>query len=153
MKFTIEVDDFYIEESDLESALKQYIISECVRQITEKLKSKIEDGVNKEVKAQVEQSLYRKIASFTEETISNDKIKGRYGNDPDQTLQEYIKSQFNETARQKAPVDDTIKKLAESFGNELKKRYDLLFASQVVAKLSEGGLLKEDAVKLLLENK
>ena len=152
MKFTIEVDDFYLEEGELETELKRHIITSVVHKITTDLKQKIEDGVIKEVKAQVEQTLYRKIGTLVTECIATDKIKWRYNGDPELTLQEWVKEQFTETARSKAPVDDVIKKLANSFGEELKKRYDLLFASQLVAKMKDSGLLKEEAVQLLLTN-
>jgi hypothetical protein len=151
MKFTIEVEDFYMEEGDLESNLKQAIINDVTSKIRKELEKKIEDGVTKEVKAQVEQTLYRKISAYVSECIANDKVKGRYSNDPEITLQEWVKEQFVTSARDKSPVDETIKKLADNFGSEMKKRYDLLFASQLVAKLSGEGLLKEDAVKLLLD--
>jgi hypothetical protein len=150
MTFKIEVDDFYMEEGDLASELKRTITNDVTAQIRKMLEAKIEDGITKEVKAQVEQTLYRKIVTYVGECIANDKVKGRYSGDPEVTLQEWVKLQFTETAKSKAPVDDAIKKLAVQFGDELKKRYDLLFASQLVAKLSDGGLLKEDAVKLLL---
>ena len=150
MKFTIEVEDFYMEEGDLESNLKQHIIRDCVHKITTDLKKKIEDGVDKEVKAQVEQTLYRKIGAFVTESIANDKIKGRYSNSPEITLQEWVKEQFTANAASKAPVDSIIQNLATKFGEEMKKRYDLLFASQLVAKMHESGLIKEDAIKLLL---
>jgi len=152
MKFTIEVEEFWLdEESELEPALKDHIKRDVINQIESSIKAKVEDAITKEVKSQVEQMLYRRITSLVNECISSDKIKGRYTNDPEITLQEYVKLQFTQTAREKAPIDETIKKLAEAFGSEMKKRYDLLFASQVVAKLGEGGLLKEDAVKLLLD--
>lgn len=150
MKFIIEVEDFYMEEGDLESELKRHIITSVVHKITTDLKQKIEDGVIKEVKAQVEQTLYRKIGAFVTDCIANDKIKGRYSNDPEVTLHEWVKDQFTEKAREKAPVDDTIRKLANAFGEELKKRYDLLFASQLVAKMKDSGFIKEEAVQLLL---
>lgn len=150
MKFTIEVDDFYLEEGDLESNLKQYIIRECVNKITSDLKSKIEDGVQKEVKAQVEQTLYRKIGSLVAETIENDKIKGRYSNDPEVTLQEWVKQQFFTTAASKSPVNEKIEALAKVFGEEMKKRYDMVFASGIVQKLHENGLLKDDVVTKLI---
>jgi len=151
MKFTIEVSDFYLdEEQDLEPALKKHIIHEVVTSINKSIKSKIEEGVDKEVKSQVEQSLYRKIGKLVEEVIASDKIKGRYSNDPEFTLQEYVKKQFTDTARDKAPVDDIIKKLAVQFGDEMKKRYDLLFASQLVAKMKDSGFIKEEVVQLLL---
>lgn len=47
-------------------------------------------------------------------------------------------------------MEKLIKSLAKDFANEMKERYDLLFASQLVAKMSETGLLKEDVAKLLL---
>lgn len=150
MKFIIEVDDFYMEQGELETELKSHIITSVIHKITTDLKQKIEDGVIREVKAQVEQTLYRKIGTFVTECIANEKIKGRYSGDPEVTLQEWVKEQFTEKAREKAPVDDVIKKLANVFGEELKKRYDLLFASQLVAKMKDSGFIKEEAVQLLL---
>lgn len=151
MQFTIEVEDFYLDEDkELEPALKSYIINAVKNDIYAGIKAKIEDHVTKEVKAQVEQSLYRKISTLVGEIIATDTIKGKYSNDPDTTLQEYVKSQFKDKARDASPVDDNIKKLAKACGDEIKSRYDLLFASQLVAKLHESGLLKEDVAKLLL---
>lgn len=151
MKFVIEVDDFYMEGGDLESNLKHHIIRDCVSQITQSLKQKIEDGVNKEVKSQVEQSLYRRISQLTSEIISSDRIQQGYSKDDTVTLQEYIIKQFEQKGRSAAPVDETIKKLANAFGEEMKKRYDLLFASQLVAKMKESGFIKEEAIALLLD--
>jgi hypothetical protein len=155
MKIAIELSDFYLdEEQDLEPALKKTIINQAVAKITADLKAKIEDGVIKEVKAQVEQTLYRKIGTFVAECIANDKIKdGGYSNSAEITLQEWVKKQFTRNAYEKAPVDDLIKKLAANFGEEMKKRYDLLFASQLVVKMKESGFIKEEAIALLLENK
>jgi hypothetical protein len=154
MKITIDISDFYLdEEQDLEPALKKTIIHQAVTKITADLKAKIEDGVNKEVKAQVEQTLYRKIGTFVAECIANDKIKDGYHNSPEITLQEWVKKQFTRNSYDKAPVDELIKKLAANFGDEMKKRYDLLFASQLVVKMKESGFIKEEAIALLLENK
>lgn len=154
MKFTIEVEDFYLDEDkELAPALKSYIIREVVTTIDKGLQAKVEDAITKEVKAQVEQTLYRKIGTFVTECIANDKIKGRYSSSPEITLQEWVKQQFTETAREKAPTDESIRKLAVAFGDEMKKRYDLLFASQLVAKMKESGFIKEEAIALLLNDK
>lgn len=151
MKFIIETNDFYMEDGDLEIKLKQYIIHDVVMQIQKNIEQKINDGITKEVKAQVEQTLYRKIGTYVTECIANDKIKGPYSNNQEMTLQEWVKLQFVEKARDKAPIDSKIQQLADSFGVEMKKRYDLLFASQLVAKLGEVGLIKEDVIRLLLD--
>jgi hypothetical protein len=150
MKFTIEVDDFWLEDSELEPALKKFVTDSVIVQINQSIKAKVEEAVTKEVKAQVEQTLYRKIGTFVTECIANDKIKGHYSNTPELTLQEWVKTQFVETARSKAPIDDKIRTLAAAFGEEMKKRYDLLFASQLVAKMKDSGFLKDEAVQLLL---
>jgi hypothetical protein len=149
MKFTVEVEDFWLEEEDLSSALKRHVIHEVVTSIHNSIKQKIEDHVTKEVKAQVEQSLYRKISSLVGEIIATDKIKGRYSNDPDMTLREWVNAEFRNNSRYET-IQEHIKKLANTFGDDMKKRFDLLYASQIVAKMGANGLLKEDAVKLLL---
>lgn len=153
MKFTIEVEDFWLNDEDnLEENLKKYIISDIVRQIDASIKAKVDDHINKEVKAQVEQTLYRKISTLVGETIATDKIKGYYSNDPEMTLQEHIKAKFNSSHKEESKIfDQLIEKLAKQFGEELKKRYDLLFASQLVSKLHENGMLKEDVAKLLFD--
>lgn len=150
MKFTIEVEDFYLEEDrDLAPALKSYIINDVVQKIHKSIKDKVEEHVTKEVKAQVEQSLYRKISTLVGEIIATDKVKGRYSNEPDMTLQEYVHDQFKNNSGYNS-IQDNIKKLANAFAEDMKKRFDLLYASQIVAKMSDHGLLKDDAVKLLL---
>ena len=42
------------------------------------------------------------------------------------------------------------RELAEKSAAELKARYDLLFASQLVSKINEHGMLREDVARLLL---
>lgn len=151
MKFTIELSDFYLDEkNDLESALKDHIIKSCVQKISADLKSKIDECIINEIKKQVEVGLRTKISSFVSECIDNDKIKGRYTGDPEMTLKEWVKLQYTSTAKEKAPIDSTIEKLAKQFGEELKKRYDLLFASQLVAKMKDSGFIKEEVIQLLL---
>ena len=67
------------------------------------------------------------------------------------TLKEYILYQIQNNTGWNSP-NENIKKLAQKFGEEMKNRYDLLFASQLVAKMNENGLLKEDVAKKLLDN-
>lgn len=151
MQFTIEVSDFWLdEEKELEPALRNHIIRDVVSKIEASIKQKIDDHIQKEVKSQVEQSLYRKINSLVGEIIATDKVKGKYTNDKEMTLQEWIHAEFFNNTGYRSP-EETIKGLAKKYGDEMKQRYDLLFASQIVAKMSDNGFLREDAMKLLLE--
>jgi hypothetical protein len=92
----------------------------------------------------------KKIQKQVDLFVETGKIKGRYSNDKEVTVLEYIQADFNANSGYSSPKDQ-IQNLAKKFGDELKQRYDLLFASQIVAKLSENGLLKDSVVKMLLE--
>lgn len=151
MKFTIEVEDFWLDsDSGLEPALKNHVIREVVNQINNQIKKKVEDHITTEVKKQVEEKFYVRMNQLIKEVIETEKIKSGYNNGELITIQQYLKQQFENNHGYRSP-DSVIKDLASKFGNDLKARYDLLFASQLVAKLNENGMLKEDIAKLLLE--
>jgi hypothetical protein len=151
MKFTVEVSDFYLdEEGDIESQLKQFVIKDVVSQIQKSIESKINDAITLEVKDQVSKSLYRNIQKIVTEVISEGKIKGKNSRDGLVTIEEYIRLDIENNNGYYSPKEQ-IEKLAKQFGDDLKKRYDLLFASQIVAKLNENGFLREDAIKMLLQ--
>jgi hypothetical protein len=151
MKFTVEIEEFYLdEEQDIEPTLKNFVIKSVVQSIQKSLEAKIEDAITKEVKDQISKSLFRNIQSVVKRVISEGKIKSRYKSDSPVTIEDYIKEDFEHNTGYSSPKD-TIEKLAKQFGDEMKRRYDLLFASQIVAKLGANGLLKDEAVKMLLE--
>ena len=150
MKFTVEVEEFWLEEKELEKGLQDYVIKDVIIQINEAMKKKIEEQITMRVKEEVEKTMYRRINAIIEETIKTEDVFVRQG----ETIKivDYIKKQFLDNSGWSNPTE-TIKKLAKEFGQELKNRYDLMFASQIVAKMNENGLLKEGAAKYLLEDK
>lgn len=151
MKFTIDIEDFCLDEDrDLEPALKKYIIDTVVREIWKGVEKKAEASVTKEVKDQVEKSFFRQIQSTVSEVIKTGKIKGEY-NKEEITVQEWILEQFQKNSGWRSP-ESQLKDLAKKFGDELKARYDLMFASQIVMKLNQNGMLKEDVAKMLLQD-
>ena len=151
MKIQIEIDDFYLdEESELEPALKRYVINEVVSKINKQIEDKVNDTITRQVKQQVEKQLLTKTNKIIDEFIEKGKIKGDYSSDPEITVEQHIKNKFNNKNGWGNPSEQ-IAKLAEKFGAELRNRYDLLFATQIVKKLDKEGLLKENIAKMLLE--
>ena len=151
MKIQIEIDDFYLdEESELEPALKRYVINEVVSKINKQIEDKVNDTITRQVKLQVEKQLLSKTNKLIDEFIEKGKIKGDYSSDPEITVEQHIKNKFNSKNGWGNPSEQ-ITKLAEKFGAELRNRYDLLFATQIVKKLDKEGLLKENIAKMLLE--
>lgn len=147
MKFIIEVQDFYLDGEELSEALSSHIKNQVVMTIERSIKEKVEEHIARKVKADVEDRMYRFMNIAIEEIIQKEKLKF---DSKEMTLAEYIRDRFqNRSNWQNA--DESIRKAAEKFGTEMKNRYDLLFASQLVAKLNNEGMLKEDVAKLLLE--
>ena len=152
MKFKIEVDDFWMDSgSELAPELKTYIINEVVNNIYKKIEKKVEEQINLEVKRMVVDTLYNKTSLIISKVIKTEKVKGRYSGDPMVTIEEHIKEKFLNDSGWSNP-NEVIKGLAKEFAAELKQRYDIAFATHIVAKINEQGLLKEEIAKLLIEN-
>lgn len=153
MKFIVEIDDFWMdEEEELQPALQKYLIASVVQQISKSIEKKVEDKVYREAKNQIENQMYKQIQQKVSDIIATGKIRGTYSGGAEITLEEWIKEQFTSNTSYRSPTDE-LKKLADKFGKEIKDRYDLLFASQIVAKLNEQGMLKEDVAKMLFDKK
>lgn len=150
MKFTIEVEDFYLdEESQLAPALTHHIKCEVVNQISQSIKDRVEKQITMVVKAEVEQTMYRQIQSYVADTIATGRMPNGKGGEGI-LLSEYIMNIFQSNNSYSSP-QEAIKALAKKYADEMKQRYDLLFASQLVAKMKENNMLKEDVAKMLLD--
>lgn len=153
MYFKIDIDDFWLDEDeDLEKGLKLRIISEVVSKIYKKIEEKVEKQITTEVKAQTEEYMSKKGNAVIEKIFSEEKIyKPGYSRGDKVTIGEYTRLMFEENSGYSNP-NHHLNALAEKFAKELKARYDIMFATHVVAKVNEQGMLKEDVAKLLLED-
>ena len=151
MRISINVKDFWLEEGDLEENLKSYIKREVTKEIWKKINDSVEKKITEIVQKEIEQSLRSQITLKTAEVIKTEKItfNPSYGKTEEVTILEYIKKKFSTDSGWHSP-DETIKTVAKKFGNELKARFDLMFASRIVENLHTNGLLKESAAKLLI---
>lgn len=155
MKIEIEISDFYLDEDDqgqIESSLKQSIIQEVVKKINEQIKSNVETTITAVAKQMILEQMKARVDIIIEEFIKSGKIKGAYSSDPELSVEDYIKSKFNLKNGWGNP-NEQIEKAAKLFGAELKSRYDLVFATQIVKRLEENKLLKDNVAELLLTDK
>ena len=159
MKINVEVDltDFYSEEdsASFSEEIKNYISYNVRNEILKDWKEKISQEFNKAVIAEVEKQKESFITSTMEELIVNAKVKKRYSSDELISISDWIKEELERAHLTDGKIrdflNDKTKKTAENISNELKNRYDLLFASQIVSKLNENGMLKESVAEMLLE--
>ena len=149
MKITIDVSEFYLEESDLETGLRHFVKDAVLVEIKKSIQEKIDTQLTMQIKADVEKNMYQQMNLFIADFIKVGKIKSSRDSNKQITIEEFITEKFAYDSGWSSP-SDMIKKLADTYGREMKSRYDLLFASQLVAKMNEQGLLKKDVAKILL---
>jgi len=150
IEITVELEDAWVDdEGNLNQEVEKIIKREVVREIYEKVQNSVNEQITKKVYEEVEANYKIKINEFISEFFKTGKVK--YGYDKELiTLESYIKRTFENNQGWNSPSEQ-IEKLAQKHGEELKKRYDLLFASQLVSKMHETGLLKDDVARLLLD--
>ena len=148
MLFKIELDDFYLDDDlDLEPELKAYIKREVVFEIWKKISAKVDEAVTAIVQAQVEQQMAVRIEAIIDQCVQNGEITR---NREKVKITEHVQNAFMNNYRWDN-VNDHVKKLAHGFADDLKKRYDAVFANRLVVKINEQGMLKEDVARMLLE--
>lgn len=151
MKITVELDEFWMhDEQDLSTELKEYVKNKVLKEVSDYIKNKVDTQITMQVKEEVEKHMYKQINEFIANTISTGKVKGLVSPYELVSLEEFIKQKFEKETGWNS-FDSKIKEIAQKHATDMKSRYDLLFASQLVAKMSENGLLKKDAAKLLLD--
>jgi len=150
MRIEINVEDFWFEDGDLESRLKDYVVRKAVDEIFKRIEDKIKNRVFEDIQCLVNNILTKEVNEKVKEFIKEGKTRSRKNIATPISIEERIREDF-ETDGGWNSTKETVTNLAKKFANDMKNRYDLLFASQLVAKMNEAGMLKPDVAKLLLD--
>ncbi len=150
MKVTIDFSDFYVEEGDIAAELKREIISQAVAEIRNQMKEQIQVLVHTEIRSQINDTVILVIKEHVSELIATGMVS-RSSYDKNQVaIKDEIERMFNSTNSWGINAKETIAAIAKGFGESMKKRYDLIFASEVVANMQKQGFLKDDIADKLL---
>lgn len=163
MKIKVEVDleDLYVDynedgQNNFNEAIKENIATKIKQKIWDDFKINSLESFSNQVKRKIEVDKELKIKETIEVFFSEKKLKKPYGGNDLVSLEDYIKSEIErEYFRNnefKAKVEKLIQQQSTSLVAELKQRYDLAFASQIVMNLQANNMLKEDVGKLLLND-
>lgn len=149
---TVDLEDLYIDEDQsFSEALNKTITHQVTQEVWKTIKEKVDDQMTRNIRAEIEKQYCKKIQIFIADFFKTGKIKFNSYDKESVTIEEYIKKTFEANQGWNSPQAQ-IEKIAKAHGETLKNRYDLMFASQLVVKLNETGLLKEDVAKTLLNN-
>jgi len=183
MKFnvTVDLEDLYDDYSGEEGSgvsFNEQILDEIRRRVKGEIWGEFRKSTLDSFKAKIDSELAKEkdaeITRIVKKIFSEKKIKIKESTKKDDnpemvTLFEYIEDKIerdyfsmgnsaesllrDKIREMQVSVEKTISIASSSLSDEIKQRYDLLFASQLVAKMNQAGMLKEDVAKLLIESK
>lgn len=154
MKIEVNISEFYLnEDQSIEEGLAEYIKKDVIKQISEKIKIQVDNEITSYIIKNTEETLKTKISEAVIDNIKNGKTKSKKNSNELVSIEEYVRECYENHGSAWTSFESVIKKVASDFSTEIKKRYDLLFASQIVIKMGENGLLKNEDISKLIDFK
>ena len=159
LNITIDLEDIVAEyDEDYSPTLNEIIKSEIVhnvkREVLQVFRKDIAEVFNRRVIEEIESGKALLITSVIHELIQKAQVKKRYRSDEMISISDHIKEELERTHLNEGTIRNYLDKVVKDHGDavakELKQRYDLLFASQIVTRLNDQGFLKDDVAKILL---
>jgi len=154
---TVDLGDFFSEDDDMSFSdqVKKDISNRINRTIWESLNKEMVSAFENQVKRKIELDKDLKISEKINDLFINQKVKkSQWDGFEMVSLSEFIELELTKNFSPSRDFDLKVERLVKDKANELvkelKDRYDLLFASQIVAKLNENGMLADDVGKMLL---
>lgn len=132
--------------------LKQSIIDDIKFQIKQSIKNGAKDQIDREIKKYVEAEIPALLNETMTAFFANNKLVlwGKETTISDFIEQELSKN-FNKSYQNQ--YNTVLEQKCKSFVEDLKKRYDLAFAAQIVQKMAELKMLKDERIVELLTPK
>lgn len=137
----------------LHEIIKERIIKECAVYAERVLVPEVRQEASNAVHLLMSKHFEDFVKSYFEKLETSSEKIIRHGG-VDYSFNEYFKELVSYEARSKVnnSIEAIVKKNAEKLKDELTKRYDMLFATQIVQKLAKNGMLKEGLAKNFLES-
>lgn len=158
MKIEIDLKEIFTEGDEessesIQEALKTSIIYEVVGKIESEYKEQIDEQIRKIADERVKElfdEVYKK--EFEKQLFETEIKESSYNNEPKVPFKVFIKNKIQSLCIGSYDnITEIINSVASKKAKEIRDKYDLLFASQIVNKISEQGLLKDEKLKELLK--
>lgn len=144
-----------VSDSSFLDAIKDSIRREVVQKVLSEWRKEIGDSFGKEIRETVEKMQGGFLAATLQDLVNEKSIPGsRYGMEGEKiSIIDVMRNRLTQWDLG-SKTDDRLVRIAREQADkshaELKARYDLLFASQLVTRMNESGMLREDVARLLL---
>lgn len=154
IKVEVDLSEMYSDEDSgsFTEEIKKNISYSVRQEVWKSFKESAFEEFSKKIKEEFEGEKEKTIQETIQTFFKEKKVK-EYGSE--YNLEQYIEKKVNDyffnNDNLARLLDTSVKKQAEICSNQIKERYDLLFASQIVTKLGENGFLKDNIAELLLK--
>ncbi len=152
---TVDLEDFYQDEDEtLSESLIRAIECGVIDRLKREFKEKVQDDFYKQI---IEKFLLEKDAKVKElvsKLFDEEKIKKSHYSDTMITFAEYVTENLKKdlsTPNFDAKLKGISDKVSAAAFEDLKKRYDVYFAAQIIEKLSAAGMLAQGVAESILK--
>jgi len=157
MKLTVNVDleDFFQNEDEtLQESIIRAIETSVIRRLEKDFRDKVKDDFYKKIIDKFLSEKDAKVKEIIEKAFEEDKVKKSYYSDDMVTFAEYV-PEFLKRDLNSRDFDAKIKAISEKVSatafEEMKKRYDVYFAAQIIEKLAAAGMLAQGVAESILK--
>jgi len=157
MKLTVNVDleDFFQNEDEtLQESIVRAIETSVIRRLEKDFREKIKDDFYKKIIEKFLSEKDAKVKEIIEKAFDEEKVKKSYYSDDMVTYTEYVTEVLKRDLNS-PDLDRKIKAVSDKVSatafEEMKKRYDVYFAAQIIEKLAAAGMLAQGVAESILK--
>ena len=157
MKLTVNVDleDFFQNEDEtLQESIVRAIETSVIRRLEKDFREKIKDDFYKGIVGKFLSEKDAKVKEIIEKAFDEEKVKKSYYSDDMVTYTEYVTEVLKRDLNS-PDLDRKIKAVSDKVSatafEEMKKRYDVYFAAQIIEKLAAAGMLAQGVAESILK--
>ena len=157
MKLTVNVDleDFFQNEDEtLQESIVRAIETSVIRRLEKDFREKIKDDFYKKIIEKFLSEKDAKVKEIIEKAFDEEKVKKSYYSDDMVTYTEYVTEVLKRDLNS-PDLDRKIKAISDKVSatafEEMKKRYDVYFAAQIIEKLAAAGMLAQGVAESILK--
>ena len=157
MKLTVNVDleDFFQNEDEtLQESIVRAIETSVIRRLEKDFREKIKDDFYKGIVGEFLSEKDAKVKEIIEKAFDEEKVKKSYYSDDMVTYTEYVTEVLKRDLNS-PDLDRKIKAVSDKVSatafEEMKKRYDVYFAAQIIEKLAAAGMLAQGVAESILK--
>ena len=157
MKLTVNVDleDFFQNEDEtLQESIVRAIETSVIRRLEKDFREKIKDDFYKKIIEKFLSEKDAKVKEIIQKAFDEEKVKKSYYSDDMVTYTEYVTEVLKRDLNS-PDLDRKIKAVSDKVSatafEEMKKRYDVYFAAQIIEKLAAAGMLAQGVAESILK--